>query len=313
MPKTRNPRRGSMQYWPRKRASSIVSRIRNWPLVKDSKLTGYAAYKVGMTHIMITDGKIERSVPVTILECPPVKIAAVLLYKKDGHTTRCVGQINAEKLDKELSRALRVPKKTKQTDTTNLSDVRVLAYTLPQKTGLGKKTPDVFELGLGGKVDDKLTYAQNILGKEVKFTDVFSQGQFVDTVAITKGKGKQGPVKRFGVMLRHHKSEKTRRGPASLGPWHGHRLWRVALAGQMGFQQRCETNKYIFKYGENPQEVNPDGGFIRYGNLKSPYLLIKGSIQGASKRLVTLVAPRRQTRTLPKTPTINYISTRSKQ
>src|SRR3989344_4263210 len=207
MPRIRTPRQGSMQYWPRKRAADIVAHIRTWPQSKDTKLLGFCAYKVGMTHVLANDNRFtsitkgeDIMLPVTILECPPLKVAAVLLYKKDAYGTHCIGQITSDKLDKELSRRLPLPKEAPkpQPDTKNLSEVRVLCYSQPKMVSIGKKTPEVFELGIGGaKTEDQLNFAKGLLGKEVKVTDVFTQGQLVDSVSITKGKGLQGPVNRF--------------------------------------------------------------------------------------------------------------------
>jgi len=324
MPRKRNPRRGSMQFWPRKRAKDIVARVRTWPSAKDTKLLGFAGYKVGMTHLIITDNKPtsltkneDIQMPVTILECPPIKIAAIMSYTKDAYGLHCVGQINAEKLDKEVARKISLPKKTKPSEpkTKNVTEVRVLAYTQPKLTKIGKKKPELFELGIGGtNAEEKLKYARELLGKEVKLSDVFAAGQVVDSISITKGKGFQGPVKRFGVMLRHHKSEKTIRGPGSLGPWHGDRQYRVPKAGQMGFHQRIEYNKQIININDDVSKINAKGGFIRYGEIKNQYMLIKGSLGGASKRMVTLTVPRRHIAKLPKEPpAIVYMSKSSQQ
>lgn len=324
MPRIRTPRQGSMQFWPRSRASDIVARVRNWPAQKDVKLVGFAGYKVGMTHVLLKDNKPtsmtkgeEISVPVTVIECPPIKVASVLLYKKDAYGLHCVGQINAEKVDVELGRVLAIPKKpAKQVEAKDLDDVRVLVYTQPKLSGLGKKTPEVFELGIGGaKAEEKLAFAQSILGKEVKLSDVFAQGQLVDVSAVTKGKGLQGPVKRFRIALRSHKSEKTKRGPGSLGPWHGFRGFHVPHAGQMGFHQRLEHNKRILMIGDDPKKVNVKGGFLRYGNVKSQFMLVKGSVAGASKRLVKFSSARRAHLVkLPKdAPEITYVSVSAKQ
>ena len=122
------------------------------------------------------------------------------------------------------------------------------------------------------------------------------------------------PVKRFGVMLRHHKSEKTIRGPGSLGPWHGHRQYRVPKAGQMGFHQRIEYNKQIININDDVSKINAKGGFIRYGEIKNQYMLIKGSLGGTSKRIITLTVPRRHIAKLPKEPpAIVYMSKSSQQ
>ncbi len=323
MPRIRTPRQGSMQYWPRSRSADIVAHIRTWPMAKDAKLLGFVGYKVGMTHIIATDNKPtsltkneDIQIPVTVLECPPVKIAAVLLYKKDAYGQHCVGQINADKLDKEAGRTIVLPKKAgKPANTKDIVDVRVLAFTQPKLTTIGKKTPEFFELGVGGsKPEDKLTYAQGLLGKEIKLNDVFTDGQIVDTISVTKGKGYQGPVKRFGIALRSHKSEKTKRGPGSLGPWHGFKGWRTPHAGQTGFQQRTEHNKRILKISDDTTKINPKGGFLRYGIIKNQYVLVKGSVGGASKRLITLMIPKRPLPKMPKEPpAIVYTSLSSKQ
>ena len=55
------------------------------------------------------------------------------------------------------------------------------------------------------------------LTKEISIKDIFSEG-IVDIRGVTKGKGNQGPMKRFGLTLRSHKSEKGRRGPGSGRP-----------------------------------------------------------------------------------------------
>ena len=81
MPTTRFPRSGSMQFWPRKRARRIYARIRSWVKSDDNKPLGFAGYKVGMTHCLFLDNKKtsmtknqEVPVPVTVIECPPLKI-----------------------------------------------------------------------------------------------------------------------------------------------------------------------------------------------------------------------------------------------
>ena len=322
MPRIRTPRQGSLQYWPRKRASDIVARIRTWPEGKETKLLGFPGYKVGMTHVILTDNKPtsitkneDIQVPVTVLECPPIKVAAIMLYTQDAYGLHCAGQITSDKLDKELTRSLILPKKpTKKTETKNIAEVRVLVYTQPKNTTIGKKKPELLELGIGGKVEDKLAFAQSILGKEIKITDVFTEGQLVDTTSITKGKGYQGPVKRFGLALRSHKSEKTKRGPGSLGPWHGFRGYRSPHAGQMGFQQRTEHNKHIIKISDDPTKINVKGGFLRYGIVKQQYALLRGSINGASKRLITLTTPKRPwPKHAKEAPAIVYTSLASKQ
>jgi large subunit ribosomal protein L3 len=55
--------------------------------------------------------------------------------------------------------------------------------------------------------------------------------------------------------------------------------------------------------------INPDSGFTGYGLVKSDYLLIKGSIQGPRRRLITFVRATRPNARYPKiAPQITYIS-----
>lgn len=319
MPKKNNkPGRGSLGVRPRKRANRLVPRVRSWPNSKNAIL-GFCGYKVSMTHLIIENpdknsrmkGK-PQPVPVSVIECPPIKIAAAIYYKKHGAGMRCATQVNADKLDKEVLARLPPRKKTSKKDVPeNVVDVRLLAYSQPKMTSLGKKKADIFELGLGGSLEDKKKKAEEVLGKEIKVSDVFKEGEMIDIYSVTKGKGYQGPVKRHGVAIRHHKSEKTKRGPGSLGPWMGNRSSTVPHAGQMGFMPRYEINKYIFKIDNNTEAINPKGGFQNYGNVKSDYMIVKGSVGGSKKRFLTLTVPKRKNKSYKQLPTIKYFSLKS--
>src|SRR3989338_1658519 len=89
MPKVHHPRLGSMQFWPRKRTKHSFVRMRSWAKENKTKPLGFIAFKAGMTHLQILDNRPKsltkgESVfcPVTILECPPIKIAGVSFYKR---------------------------------------------------------------------------------------------------------------------------------------------------------------------------------------------------------------------------------------
>jgi large subunit ribosomal protein L3 len=123
-------------------------------------------------------------------------------------------------------------------------------------------------------------------------------------------------VKRFGIGLKQHKSEKGVRAVGSLGGWsrQGHVMYRVAHAGQMGFHQRVQYNNFILKISDKPEVVNPRGGFINYGLIKSQFVMIKGSIMGAKKRMILLTEPVRLKKKASYSPdSIKYISTSSHQ
>mgnify|MGYP006273497935 CR=1 FL=1 len=293
-----------MQFWPRKRANRSVARVRSWALTEKAQLLGFAGYKVGMTHVIAEDNRPKSltkgekiSLPVSVIECPALKIASVRLYKDN----KVLSEYLSKNLNKELARKLALPKKEGK----NLDDVkpedfdelRVNVYTQPRLTAIGKKKPEFFEMGVGGSNEEALNYVKENLGKEISVADIFSEGQVVDAHVITKGKGFQGSVKRFGVSIRAAKSEKVKRAPGSIaGGWkaHGHMMYRVPDAGQTGYHTRTEYNKQILSIGQDPSAVNPKSGFVRYGNVKNTYVLIKGSVGGSRKRLVKFCMPLRK-------------------
>ncbi len=329
MGKRVNPRHGSMQFWPRVRARRAYAKVRAWVKGKEPKLLGFAGYKAGMTHIIMIDNSstsltkgAEISCPVTIIECPPIKIASIRFYKKTPYGLTVATDIMAPKLDKELKKKLRIAKldntnKLSSMKPEEYEDIRVIVFTQPKFCKFGKKKPDVFEMAIGGSIADKFNYAKDNLGKEVTIQDVFTEGQQLDIHSITTGKGYQGPVKRFGISLKAKKSEKGQRAPgARCGSWkaQGHMMYRVAQAGQMGFQQRTEYNKWLIKIATDPKEVNPSGGFVKYGNVNGTYILIKGSVGGAKKRLIRFNHTIRGRKNIPtEAPTIKNIITASQQ
>ena len=310
-----------MQFWPRVRSRQRYARIRTWPLSKESKPLGFAGYKVGMTHIMIVDngqnsltkGQ-EIFCPVTVIECPPLKVASIKFYKNSQKITHLVSEVFADNFEKELEDAITIPKK-KGKEADNFDFIRLLCYTQPKLTGIGKKTPELFEVAVGGNKEQQLKFAKEKLGKEITISEAFKEGQVIDSHAITTGKGFQGPRRRFGVTLRHHKSEKSRRNPGSLGAWRaqGHIMWRTAHAGKMGYHTRTEYNKWIMKIGVKAEEINVKGGFLNYGLVKNPYILVKGSLGGPQKRLLRLTDAIRQKKKMPEAPQITYTSIESKQ
>lgn len=314
-----------MQFWPRVKAKRIYPSL---SIKKISKvppgLFGFAGYKVGMTHILAIDSRKhtttkgeEISVPVTVVECPPLKVIGLRFYRQGNYGIEAKKDVLFSK-DKHLDRVLSLPKTLShdlsQIPLADFSSITLLVATQPHLAGIMKKTPEIFEVPIGGSPEENKAFAEQHINKEILLQNVFKEGELVDTHAVSKGKGLQGPVKRFGVSLRSHKSEKTKRGPGSLGPWSGqaHIMYRVAHAGQMGFHTRTEYNKQIVKIGNAPQEVNVKGGFLNYGNVKNTFILIKGSVTGARKRLVLFSKPSRAHAQIP-VPTLQSINVSSKQ
>ena len=102
----------------------------------------------------------------------------------------------------------------------DIEDIRILAYTQPKMVkGVPKKKPELMELRIGGgSMDERMEYAKSILGKDITINDFAKDGSMIDVAAITKGKGFQGAIKRWGLKLLSHKNSKHRRMVGTLAP-----------------------------------------------------------------------------------------------
>jgi large subunit ribosomal protein L3 len=322
------PKKGSKGFSPRVRASSQVPRMTSWPVGGDSpKIQGFAGYKAGMTHAVVTDYRPESltsgqevTVPVTVVEVPPMKVAAVRYYRETPYGLRTLGEQWATDTDKRLGARLPVPKAPKAftPEAGKVDDVRLLAYTQPKLvTGTPRKTPEIMELRIGGgKIADRIAFATEKLGKEITVADFTAVGQMIDVAAVTKGHGFKGAVPRWGVKLQGHKDSKNRRDASPLGPFQPRfiRSMKVPMPGQMGYHNRTEYNKRILKVGTEGAEITPAGGFLHYGVVRNGYLLLHGSIPGPAKRLIRLREATRYLRGVEiAEPQLAYVSTASKQ
>ena len=336
------PRRGSLGLRPRKRASRLIPKIRSWPEVQSEKPLplAFLGYKAGMTHVImiddrpgsVTEGK-EIFVPVTIIETPPMVVLAVRVYGYDpniGLYTLSEAWAKPEDLIQQynldiyrvLPKTLRVPDPEQQLKKLEqllpkVHDVRIIAATQPRLvTGIPKKKPDLIEIKIGGGsgIEERFQYAASLLGKTFSVRDVFQEGQLVDVIAVTKGKGFQGVIKRFGVkeLPKWHKHRKGSRRIGARSPGIG-ALSPVPQPGQMGYHRRTEYNKRILRIGDNGYEVTPAGGFLHYGVVRNTYVMLAGSVPGPVKRPIVLRHPVRPTWTPPGPPRIVYISLSSKQ
>jgi large subunit ribosomal protein L3 len=340
-----------MQYWPRKRAKRIYPNV-HWhsPMTskmsvgKELRIMGFAGWKAGMTHVQYTDpnpksptsGKIITK-PVTVLDCPPLFVCGVRFYSQSTSGLHTIGEKWSDKIPKDLE----ITKKTKSasrspvqadamrrqsvgeqhmddgkkhdTAKEKINDVRLIVATQPKKSGMAKKKPDVFELGLGGEdINKKHEFAETHLGKELSIKDVFRIGEFIDATAVTKGHGFTGPVKRFGIRIQTRKDKQMHRHVGSIGSTVPRKVdWRVPAAGQHGFHTRTEYNKRVMMIGDDANKVNPKGGFLGYGVIPENFILVEGSIPGSRKRLVILRKGSRAGREVP--VDLSYISVESKQ
>jgi large subunit ribosomal protein L3 len=327
MAKIHKPRAGSRAYRPLKRARRERPRLKSWPQ-GDSKILGFTGYKAGMTHcIALDDDKnsptsgSEVFIPVTVLETPPMRVVGVRVYRRGYMGSESFTDIWCESVGDDAARRLGKRKNVKpdkklaqvEKEIGQASDIRLIAHTQPALTASPKKTPDVMEVSLSGSPEEKLAYAREVLGKDVSISDVFKENQFIDVTAVTKGKGYQGVVKRYGIKRQPRKATKKRRHLGSGGSWTpARKLWVEPQPGQMGYQTRTEYNKLILKVGGDGGEVTPAGGFLHYGPVKGDYVMVYGSVPGPSKRVVRLTHPRRL-HGRQGNLTVKHIDTTSKQ
>jgi large subunit ribosomal protein L3 len=316
-------KRGSVAFRPRKRADSLVQTISTWPNQAAPGPLGFAAFKAGMTSVSLIDDSnspskgLEISTAATVLEVPPMTVYGVRAYVRTYMGKRSVGDIltNDEKILKTLGIVTK-PNHTAQVEkhVDTLSDATLLVFANPSRTSSDWKKAMRMELAVGGKTGkEKYEFCKTWVGKELKFSDVFKEGEYVDVIGVTKGKGWQGAVKRFGVALQRRKATGKRRHVGTLGPWHPAKvMYTVPMAGQMGFHRRTEYNKRILKSGSNPADVIPRGGFLHYGLVHGDYVVLQGSVSGPAKRIVRLRKGVRAPAVMKK-PEVKHISLTSKQ
>ena len=324
-----------MGFSPRKRASSETPRFNSWPSDDGQPtLQGFAGYKAGMTHVVMINDEpdsprqgMEQTVPVTVVETPPMRVVALRAYEKTPYGKRPLTEVWADEFHEELDRTLDLPNEDggaseeqiyDALESGDLADVRAITHTVPADvSGVPKKRPDVMETRVGGgSLEDRVEYGLELVGDgEYAVNDVFRAGEYADVAGITKGKGTQGPVKRWGVQKRKgkHARQGWRRRIGNLGPWNPSRVRStVPQQGQTGYHQRTELNKRLIDIGED-EDPTVEGGFIDYGEVENEYTLVKGSVPGPEKRLVRLrpaVRPNDQPRLDPE---VRYVSTASNQ
>ena len=300
MPKLSKPREGSLQFWPRSRASKLIPSV-NWKVVKyDIKtegVLGFIGYKVGMATAIVKDSTDKSmttgkriAIPVTILEAPNMKIYSIRFYNKG-----LVAKDIVVSQDKELKKLVSVPKALPAIEApAQYDDIKVLVYSLPKSTAL-KKTPDMAEVAVNAP--NKLEFIKSLVGKELSVKD-FAKHPLLDVRGLTSGKGFSSAVKRYGISLKQHKSEKGRRRPGSLGPWHPARVtFRTPMAGQLGMFTRVHYNqKMVFASSIAEKDINKADGFMHYGKIKTNYILVQGSVQGPQKRQILLTPALRPTK-----------------
>lgn len=310
-----------------------MPRIKNWPEYKDgaAKLLGFIGYKAGMTHAVMTVGNVdspfagqETVVPVTVIDTPPIRPFSIRGYEASIYGLKLTTEVLAGTMSEDLKKAMPVPKeydhdaklKEFEEKLDSFAEVRMLIHTQPRLAGIAKKKPDVMEYKVGApNVKEAFEYAKSILGTDLRVADILNEGILIDSIAVTKGHGFQGPVRRWGIRILQHKSRKTKRGVGCIGPWTPSNIrYSVPRPGQTGFHTRTSFNNKIVKMGERGEEITPSGGFVNYGVIRGDYIMVHGSIPGAVKRPVRIrYAIRPKKGHVDEPVQMSYISTASKQ
>lgn len=300
-------------------------------------MQAFIGYKAGMTHVLreltrpgSKAHKKEIVEGVTILETPPMVAVGFVAYQNTVHGLKALGTVWADNLKEEFKR--RHTKHWKKnsrpfTKPKNDSDkeaiknrmvehadvVRLICHTqmMDKMRNLRQKKAHVMEIQVnGGSVADKVEFCESKLETEIKVTDVFEKDGMIDTIAVTKGRGTEGVITRWGITRLPRKTHRGLRKVACIGAWHPARVsYTVARVGQNGFHHRTETNKKIYMIGKSELEcgqgeynaktsidltnkhITPMGGFVRYGRVNHDFVMIKGSCPGLVKRPITMRVP----------------------
>lgn len=208
-------------------------------------MPGIIGRKVGMTSIFGAEGE---NIACTVIEAGPCIVTQVKNVESDGY--RAVQLAFGDKKEKNTNKPLLGH--FKKASTTAKSDVVEFRD---------------FRAEFDGLVE---------LGKEIKIQDVFVEGDFIDAVGTSKGKGFQGVVKRHnfaGVGGQTHGQHNRLRAPGSMG--NASFASRVPkgkrLAGRMGSDRVKVSNLKVVK-------IMPEQNLI----------VVSGSVPGAINATVIL-------------------------
>jgi large subunit ribosomal protein L3 len=201
---------------------------------------GILGTKLGMTQIFDENARV---VPVTVIQAGPCTVAQVKSPERDGYAAvqLAFGEARPRRITKPVAGHY-------------------------AKAGIEPRR-HLVELRTGDAAD----YA---LGQELK-ADVFAEGDRVDVVGVSKGKGTAGVMKRHGFagLSASHGTERKHRSPGSVGACAtpGRIFKGMRMSGHMGHERVTVLNLQVVK-------VDPER------NL----LLVRGAVPGPKRGLVML-------------------------
>ena len=208
-------------------------------------MSGIIGKKIGMTSFYSADG---RNVACTVIEAGPCVITQVKNEETDGY--KAVQLAYGERKEKNTPAALKGHFQK--------------AGTTPKKNVVEFRD---FREEFEGMVE---------LGHEIKVGDVFKEGDFVDAIGTSKGKGFQGVVKRHGfggVGQATHGQHNRMRAPGSIGgASYPARVFKgTRMAGRMGNDRTTVLNLEVMRV-------------LAEENL----IVVSGSVPGAKNSIVVL-------------------------
>ena len=197
------------------------------------------ATKVGMTQIFNETGAL---IPVTVLQAGPCVVTQVKTVANDGYDAVQVGFV--DKREKLLNK--------------------------PQKGHFDKACVSYKRYLREFRFDNAAEYE---VKQEIK-ADIFKEGDKIDASAISKGKGFQGAIKRYG----------QHRGPMA----HGSKFHR-----HQGSNGSATTPGRVFKGKGMPghmgcKKVTVQNLEVVKVDVENNVILVKGAVPGPKKCLVTL-------------------------
>jgi large subunit ribosomal protein L3 len=200
---------------------------------------GILGEKIGMTRIFTKNGE---SIPVTVILAGPCRVIQRKNLEKDGYNAVQLGfkEVNKKKVSKPIIGHF------------NQFKVEPLKYMREFK------------------VDDSNKYSS---GMEVK-VDIFKEGDKVDIISISKGKGFAGAIKRhhFSGGPKTHGQKEYFRSVGSMGATDAARVFKgKKLPGHMGSDRVSMKNIKVVKV-----------------DLGRNLLLVKGSVPGAKGTMVII-------------------------
>merc|ERR1711861_57863 len=155
--------------------------------------------------------------------------------------------------------------------------VRAICHTQVSKAKIGQKKAHIMEIQInGGSVAEKVDFCTKMFEQSVPVGTVFADNEMVDTIGVTKGRGWEGVITRWGVTRLARKTHRGLRKVACIGAWHPQRVkFQTPRAGQLGYYHRTEINKKIYRIGKSIKE-------------DEDYVMLKGAVVGVRKRLITM-------------------------